>query len=156
MTLPRLSCLLLGLLLAALPASAQGPTPVGVWLHDNKRIEIEIAPCGDRLCAKIVWFRWPNDAQGLPLVDLKNSNAALRARPLLGLTVLEGLRRTGANSWEDGKVYNPDDGVDYQARMSMGEDGTLRIRAYVLLPLFGHTLVWTRVHEAGPVQTLPR
>jgi uncharacterized protein (DUF2147 family) len=137
--------LLLLAVLAAMPAAAQSPTPVGVWLHDNKRIEIKIEPCGDRLCGKLVWFRWPNDAQGLPLVDLNNPDAALRGRPLLGLTVLQGLRRTGDNSWEDGAIYNPDDGVNYAASMSIQNDGSLRIRAYVLLPLFGRTFIWTRV-----------
>lgn len=141
----RLVCLLVIGLLAATPAGAQSPTPVGVWLHDNKRIKIEIAPCGDFLCAKIVWFRWPNDAHGLPLVDLKNEDPALRTRPLLGLSVLYGLRRTGDNSWEDGFIYNPDDGVNYRANMTIQKDGSLRIRAYVLVPLFGHTLIWTRV-----------
>jgi uncharacterized protein (DUF2147 family) len=136
---------------ASAPYGAQFPTPVGIWLHDNKRIEIEIAPCGDLLCGKLVWFKWANDAQGLPLVDLKNVDPALRSRPLLGLTVLYGLRRTGDNSWEDGKIYNPDDGVDYDATMSIAEDGTLQIRAYVLLPLFGHTLVWTRMQHVSPV-----
>ena len=155
-----LSVLLLGLLIATpadaqgatptrgpdkTPVAAQSPTPVGIWLHSNKRIRIEIAPCGDRLCAKIVWFQWPNDARGLPLVDLKNADPALRARPLLGLTVLYGLRRTGKNTWEDGKIYNPDDGVNYEASMTIGGNGNLRIRAYVLIPLFGHTLIWTRV-----------
>ena len=140
-----LSWLLLSLTVATSPAAAEVPTPVGVWLHANQRIQIEIAPCDDRLCAKIVWFKWPNDAQGLPLVDLKNSNPALRGRPLLGLDVLQGLRRTGANTWEDGKIYNPDDGMNYQALMSIANDGSLRIRAYLLLPLIGHTLVWTRV-----------
>ncbi len=139
------ACLLLVTLLATTPVGAQSPTPVGVWLHDNKRIEIEIAPCGDRLCAKLVWFKWPNDAQGLPLVDLKNADPALRTRPLLGLTILEGLRRTGENTWEDGKVYDPDDGADYSASMTIEDGGTLRVRAYVLFPLFGKTLIWTRV-----------
>lgn len=143
--MPRIACLLLSLLLAALPAAAQSPTPAGVWLHDNKRIQIEIAPCGDRLCAKLVWFRWPNDAQGLPLVDLKNPDPALRKRPLLGLTVLRGLRRTGENTWEGGTIYNPDDGTEYSASMSIQNDSTLRVRAYVLLPLIGHTFIWTRV-----------
>ena len=82
---------------------------------------------------------------GLPLVDLKNKDPALRGRPLLGLTVLEGLRRTGENAWTDGRIYNPDDGENYLARMSIQDDGSLRIRAYILLPLFGHTLIWTRV-----------
>src|SRR5271154_4144181 len=35
-------------LIAATPASAQPTTPIGVWLHDNQRIEIEIAPCGEK------------------------------------------------------------------------------------------------------------
>ncbi len=147
MTWPRFAFLLLVTLLPAWPAAAQ--TPVGLWLHDNKRIEIEIAPCDDRLCAKIVWFRWPNDAQGVPLVDLKNPDPVLRARPLLGLSVLEGLRRSGENLWDGGRIYNPDDGGSYNARMSIEGDGTLRIRAYVLLPLFGHTLIWTRLPNSA-------
>jgi uncharacterized protein (DUF2147 family) len=97
------------------------------------------------LCGKIVWFRWPNDAQGLPLVDFKNTDPALRTRPLLGLTVLYGLRRADERTWEGGKIYNPDDGEDYQAQMSIQDDGTLRVRAYVLLPLFGSTFIWTRI-----------
>jgi hypothetical protein len=53
--------------------------------------------------------------------------------------------RTGENVWKDGEVYNPDNGENYRARMSMEKGGSLRIRAYLLLPLFGHTLIWTRV-----------
>jgi uncharacterized protein (DUF2147 family) len=141
-----LSAAFLTAVLSLAPAGAQeGPTPTGVWLHANKRIQIEISPCDDRLCARIIWFQWPNDAEGLPLVDLKNKDPALRHRPLLGLTVLEGLRLTGENVWSDGRIYNPDDGVNYLARMSVETNGSLRIRAYVFLPLFGHTLLWTRV-----------
>jgi hypothetical protein len=47
------------------------------------------------LCSKNIWFKWPNDAQGLPLIDLKYKDPALRSRPLLGLKILQGLRRTG-------------------------------------------------------------
>jgi uncharacterized protein (DUF2147 family) len=61
------------------------------------------------------------------------------------LNVLQGLRRTGENTWAGGNIYNPDDGVHYQALMSIANDGSLRIRAYLLLPLIGHTVVWTRV-----------
>jgi uncharacterized protein (DUF2147 family) len=137
--------LVLACLVAAPPVGAQSPTPVGVWLHANGRIRVEIAPCGDRLCGKIVWFRWPNDARGRPLVDLKNPNPALRTRPLLSLTVLQGLRRTGERTWEDGEIYNPDDGTAYHALMSIEDDGSLRVRAYLLFPILGETLIWTRV-----------
>lgn len=145
MAVRRIAYALLFALLAATSAGAQSQTPVGVWLHANKRIRVAIAPCGDRLCGKIVWFRWPNDAQGLPLVDLKNANPALRTRPLLGLTVLNGVHRAGDGTWKDGKIYNPDDGESYQALMSVQADGKLRVRAYVLLPALGKNLIWTRI-----------
>ena len=126
-------------------ATAETPTPVGVWLHPDGRIKMEIAPCGDALCAKLIWFKSPNDDQGLPRVDLKNPDPALRARPLLGLKVLEGLRPNADGAWDGGEVYNPDDGENYKARMSIQDDGTLRVRGYILIPLLGKTLVWTRV-----------
>jgi uncharacterized protein (DUF2147 family) len=138
---------MLATLVVAVPAGAQSPTPVGVWLHPNGRIKVAIAPCGDRLCGKLVWFHRPNDAQGQPLVDFKNTNPALRKRPLLGLTILRGLRRTGERSWSGGRIYNPDDGVDYRAKMTILNSGKLRVRAYVLLPLLGKTFIWTRVRK---------
>lgn len=134
-------------LAAATPLPAGDLTPVGVWQDSSKRVQVEIEPCGERLCGKLVWFKWPDDAQGLPLVDLKNTNPALRTRPLLGLTVLYGLRRSGERTWVDGKLYNPDDGVDYTARLTIRDDGTLGVRGYVLLPIFGRTHIWSRISD---------
>jgi len=112
MVLLRFAYSLLTALLVAAPVAAQSPTPVGVWLHANERVQVEIASCGDRLCGKIVWFRWPNDAQGLPLLDFKTPDPALRARALLGLTILDDLRRADESTWEDGRLYNPDNGME--------------------------------------------
>jgi uncharacterized protein (DUF2147 family) len=125
-------------------ASASG-LPVGLWLLANQRIQMEVVPCDDRLCGKLVWFKNPNDPQGLPLVDAKNPDPALRTRPLLGLTVLRDLRPADDGTWEDGKIYNPDDGKEYQARMSVQDDGTLHVRAYVVLEMLGKTQIMTRV-----------
>jgi uncharacterized protein (DUF2147 family) len=136
---------LIVLLLATVAVAAEKATPVGVWLHPNGRIQMEVSPCGEELCAKLVWFKFPNDAEGKPLVDVNNPDPALRSRPLLGLQVLHGLRPTGDGTWDDGEAYNPDDGDTYSVRMSIQDDGTLRVRGYVLIPLLGKTVVWTRV-----------
>ena len=136
--------LLVAALLLALPASAQSPTPVGVWMHPNERIKVEIAPCDDVLCGKIVWLSRPDDSEGLPRVDSLNADPALRTRFLWALTVLHDLRAASKRTW-DGKIYNPDDGRDYSAILSIQDDGSLRMRAYVLLPLLGRTLIWKRV-----------
>lgn len=141
---------LLVALLGAMPATAQETTLAGVWLHANQRIELEMAPCGDRLCGKLIWFKNPTDVDGRPLVDRHNPDPALRMRPLMGLTVVQGLRRVDARTWEDGKVYNPNDGRSYDLTISIENDRTARVRAYLGVPLLGQTQIWTRVDQ-GPL-----
>ena len=127
------------------PTPGQSPTPVRVRLHDNRRIEVEVAPCDDRLCGKIVWFKWPNDAQGLPLVYLNNPDPALRSRPLLGLSILYDLGRTGERTWEDGKIYNPDDGSGLPGPDVDRERWRIARARPRALPASGQDYDWTRV-----------
>jgi uncharacterized protein (DUF2147 family) len=141
----RLSYLMLPLLVATATASAQGPSPVGVWMHQNQRIQVEITPCGAQLCGRIVWLKNPKDVAGEPLDDEHNPRAALRSRPVLGMTVLQGVRQAGNNEWVGGKIYNPDDGKTYDANLSMQQDGSLRVRAYVATTILGKTEIWKRV-----------
>lgn len=54
--MPRIFVFALTALLSVAPVYDQSSTPNGVWLHPNKRIQVEIAPCGATLCGKIVWF----------------------------------------------------------------------------------------------------
>ena len=136
--------LLIALLATAGLAAAAEPTPVGVWLHSNGRIQMEIYPCGEDLCGKLVWFKYPNNDDGTPRTDVNNPDPTLRAPPLMGLQVLHGLRRTD-DGWEDGTVYNPDDGETYSTEMTILPDGTLRTRGYILITLIGKTVIWTRV-----------
>jgi uncharacterized protein (DUF2147 family) len=140
----RSACALAFMLLVAAPVAA-AESLVGKWLHENQRIHIEIFPCEDRFCGKIVWLKNPNDEQGNPVTDVENPDPALRDRPLMGALLLRDLRQTGPRTWEDGLVYNPDDGQQYRADMEMQADGTVDMRAYVLMPMLGKTLVWTPV-----------
>jgi hypothetical protein len=50
----------LAALLAAITGNAEGLTPIGVRLHPNGRIRVEMVPCGEEICGKLVWFKWPN------------------------------------------------------------------------------------------------
>lgn len=45
-------------LLAGLPAIAQeAAEPNGVWMRDDGNARVEIAPCGNNLCATNLWIR---------------------------------------------------------------------------------------------------
>jgi uncharacterized protein (DUF2147 family) len=102
-------------LLSAAPAFAQPLTPEGVWqAGDNGESKIQIEPCGDALCGRIVWMVAPKDVGGQMKVDANNPEPALRSQPLLGLMILSDLRPSASkrNQWE-GMIYNPEDGKTY-------------------------------------------
>ena len=138
---------LLLVMLKPVSLSAQDLTPEGIWLHSNERIQVKIEPCEQRLCGKIIWFKNPDDNEGVPIVDSENPDQAQRGQPLMGMTVLRGLARSSPGLWTDGTIYNPDDGETYNARITMAGPDTLNVRVYVLLPLLGTTKIWTRVKD---------
>ena len=48
--------------------------------------------------------------------------------------------------FEDGRIYNGENGKTYDANISLQPDGKLRLRGFVGTPMFGETQVWTRVN----------
>ena len=77
--------------LSVTPASAQlREMALGVWAEGDGGAHIEIAPCGDKLCGRIVWLKQPVDENGRPLMDKNNPNPTLRTRPILGLLIMGG------------------------------------------------------------------
>ena len=47
----------------------------------------------------------------------------------------------------DSHILNPDDDKTYTIRLAVDDDGRLRMRGYVGLPIFGRTVYWTRFTE---------
>jgi uncharacterized protein (DUF2147 family) len=139
--------MLLSSVLCAAQADSHDSPLEGVWLHSNKRILVEIAPCGEHFCGRIVWLKNPNDEMGEPRSDLGNPDPSQRGRLVMGMTVIRGLVRSGSGVWSDGTIYNPADGETYSARVTLVDPDTLRVRAYKFLPLFGETQIWTRSRD---------
>jgi uncharacterized protein (DUF2147 family) len=120
----------------------------GPWLTEKKGAVIEIYECGpaqDReLCGRIVWLKKPYTDDGELKRDPENPDPALRDRPLCGIEVFTGLKRNDKDTWTFGHVYNPKDGKHYRAYLNAYEDGTVRIRGYIGIPLIGKSETWTR------------
>lgn len=121
---------------------------LGPWLTEKEGAVIEIYECGDdqdrELCGRIAWLRKPYTDEGELKRDPENPDAALRDRPLCGIEVFTGLKRTDKDTWAYGRVYNPKDGNQYRAYLDARDDGTVHIRGYVGIPLFGKSETWTR------------
>lgn len=128
MRLGAVAGVLLGL--AAAGAAAAQTSPIGDWLTEGGEARVRIAPCaGDsgRLCGAIVWIGRPLNDEGRPWRDGNNPDPALRTRPILGLTLLEGFRPDGAGGWTDGTVYDPKVGRRYRAEMTLTAPDRLRV-----------------------------
>ena len=131
--------------LGATGAYAQSASPQGEWLVQAKNGRVRIAPCpgaANTLCGNLVWLSEPNDAAGKPKVDAKNSNPALRTRPVLNMPMITGMKPDGANKWSGGKIYNPEDGKTYNSKMELQGNGVLKVSGCVSVICKAQT--WTR------------
>jgi uncharacterized protein (DUF2147 family) len=131
------------------PAAAWAANVAGVWATAENKSHIEVTACADdesKLCGKIVWLKEPLNKDGEPKTDRNNPEENLRERPILGLPLLAAFEKTeDPTVWEEGKVYNPEDGEIYSCVMTLQANGTLGVRGYVGLPIFGKSQEWTRV-----------
>ena len=123
----------------------------GLWV-DNKdpsrqKFAVMVEDCGSKVCGSLYWLKKPVSANGLPKRDKHNPNEALRDRPLCGLQILTGFQPASDELWQDGEIYNPDDGLTFSSTMKLSPEGTLKIRGYVGISLFGKTLEWVRPAE---------
>ena len=122
-------------LASAAPDSSAPAVPTGRWATENGRSHIEIAPCGEKFCGKIVWMAEPLDEAGRPKLDKNNPAVELRNRPMLGLQLLSDfVAADSPGRWIGGKIYNPRDGELYSASLMLMDATSLSVHGYVLLP----------------------
>jgi uncharacterized protein (DUF2147 family) len=136
------------LLLAATARPAVATDPQGVWLTEDGDAALTITKCDSQLCGRIIWLESATDRSGSLRLDKENPDPAKRTQRICGLVVISGLKPSGPNTW-DGLVYNPQDGKTYSGNITVLSDTTLKLRAYIGLPIFGKSQTWTRVHSAA-------
>lgn len=119
---------------------------VGTWLNGSKKGHVQIYKQGGTYFGKLIWLSDPIDpATGKPKLDAKNTDQSKRSRALMGLPLMYNFKYDGGSVWTDGKIYNPEDGKEYNCKMTLEDPNTLLVRGYVGISLFGKTQTWTRV-----------
>lgn len=97
---------------------ALAESPQGRWTMPNGKFIVKLISCGSNLCGKIVGLKEPTYADGKIKTDRHNENKSLRARPLMGLALLNDMKPAGQGTWK-GNIYNPDDGQTYSATIKL-------------------------------------
>ena len=130
---------LLGLSMASGTASAQAAEDAfGVWLNPENQSNVEFYRCGEGLCAKVTKV---SDGQK---TDDKNPDAAKRNRPIVGLVIMEGAKKSGESKWS-GTLYNRADGKSYSGTITVKSKSSLDLSGCVALVVC-RTTTWTRVN----------
>ena len=143
------------ILAATASFASDRPEVLGCWDTVGNSSKVELYPCGDKLCGKVAWLKYPNfmDAKDGPVgtmkIDHKNPDPALRNRPILGLQVIEGLTPAGSDKWDQGRCYDPESGNTYRCRIRLASPERLEMRGYIGIPLIGRTYVLTRQEKSG-------
>ena len=117
----------------------------GKWMSSQNNLIVQVYKNGDQFKAKIVWFR----DHVLPMEDCcdkHNPDPTLRTRKIVGLDVLNGLRYDAdSQSWEDGMIYDAEQGKEWNASAYIDKEGLLKVKGYWHIKLIGRTMTFRRV-----------
>jgi uncharacterized protein (DUF2147 family) len=136
-----LAILMLGMsAMPGLAAKASAPVPSGRWLWDTGDAAIEFHPCGDALCARVIWLRNENTPRPQAMLDVQNPDPTLRSRRVCGIDYITGVRQTRAGKWENGRIYDFQGGASYDLDVTVVTTDRIDMRGYKAIRMLGTTL----------------
>nr|WP_100242128.1 DUF2147 domain-containing protein [Acinetobacter tandoii] len=145
-----LSCMFIfGSMLTASPVFAKDIT--GIWQHiddksGNPQATIEIKKEANNTYSGTVinLIKRPGYT---PPPNCVNCPAPYTNQPILGMTVLKGLKNIdGTSSYHGGRVIDPLNGQIYDAKMKLNPSGKrLSLRAYMGASILGRNQTWVRI-----------
>jgi uncharacterized protein (DUF2147 family) len=117
----------------AAATQAQGPARgvTGVWIDHTGQGAVEIGPCGERMCGRVVWLKNPK-------------HKSKSGRLICGTQILGDLRPRPNNTWESGWIYNPEDEERFSAEIHLKNESTLLVTGYLGIRILGETYTWKR------------
>lgn len=131
----------MSLLLAALVAAGSPQAAIeGDWLTADRTAIVRIGSCGPHVCGAVA--RVLAHGANVPRTDVHNPDPKLRSRALVGLPVLIGFARDGAQ-WTGGRAYDAKTGRTYKAKLAPNADGSLTVTGCILF--LCRSQRWTRV-----------
>jgi len=139
--------LILAAALVTSGALAESTSPIGLWknIDDSSgkpRALIRIAESNGTLQGKIEkMFPGPSEDRN---PKCEKCEGALKNVPVIGLVILSGLKKDGAE-YTGGKILDPDNGKVYSSKIQLTDAGKkLNVRGYVGVSMLGRSQIWLR------------
>ncbi len=133
--------------LVATSAWADLASPVGLWKNiddttGKSKALIRIVEINGELIGKIEKvFPEPGES---PTPKCDKCEGALKNQPIVGLTILSGMKRDG-DEYNGGTILDPGNGKVYSSKLFVVEAGKkLNVRGFIGMPFLGRSQIWLR------------
>ncbi len=132
---------------------------LGEWYSEDNESKILVEKKNDKYFGTIIWLSEPtygpgDDEIGAAKHDRNNRDKSLRARPIVGLTVLSNFSYNAKKAvWAGGKIYDPENGKQYKCVIRVSSEAnngrvrSLQVRGFVGISALGRTTIWNRVPQ---------
>jgi len=119
---------------------------LGIWQTEEKNLQIEMIEEDGYYVGKMIWFLCASgESMMFSYRDTENPDPKLTTRPLIGLNVVEKIYYQGDNVWGDGKIYDPNTGHTFDARITLTTPNTAIVRGYWKFRWIGRSIVFHRL-----------
>lgn len=125
---------------------AFGQSAVGTWktIDDETgkaKSYVEIYEKGGKLYGKVTKILTAGKENSV----CDKCTDARKNKPILGMEILSAVEKDGKNSWDDGKILDPNKGKVYDVSLELENADKLKVRGYMGVSLLGRTQYWHRV-----------
>lgn len=118
---------------------------IGNWSVLNNQAAIAISKKNNTFEGNIIWLSEPNDANGLPRLDIHNNEKSKRNQPLMQLICLYNFEyNPTSKAWENGFFYNPFTGEMIKATLTMKDVNTIEMTGFAGFSLEFVSETWVR------------
>jgi len=126
---------------------SDGDKLIGVWEPGNGKAKVKITKVGNKYFGKIVWLKFPTYDDGSKKVDKNNPDAKMHTAPILGYKILKDFEYVGKKTWENGTIYDPENGSTYSCVIKLKDNNTIEVRGYIGVSAIGRTDTWKKLSK---------
>jgi uncharacterized protein (DUF2147 family) len=140
-----LYCFIAALVMPGMAMAAEEDL-LGRWTT-HKGGQIDFTRCGPHICGHVAKLARPDHEA--PPTDRKNPKKALRDVPLLGLQIFSNFTYKGNDRWNDGAIYNVENGKTYDSKLRLFSPSELKLSGCVFI--FCRSYRWHRTADQKDV-----
>tara|TARA_E500000331_G_C17192482_1_gene685556 strand:+ start:100 stop:585 length:486 start_codon:yes stop_codon:yes gene_type:complete len=129
--------------------SVNGQQIVGQWktIDDETKKErsiVEIYKVNDSYSGKIIKLQRSLEDDPDPVCDACDPDDSRYLQKIIGMEIIQDMAfDKSSNEYVDGTILDPESGSEYQCKLWLSEEGTLKVRGYIAF--FYRTQTWLPV-----------